>query len=72
MERGKVISEKQGLLLKNTNLQNYGTSFIKSLETMIKNENIVKAALASRYIASSVHKFTKISNQKDGELVKKK
>ena len=71
MEIGKLISEKQGLLLKNATFQNYGMAVIKSLETMIKSENIVKGALATGYFASSVHKFTESSNQINGELVRK-
>ena len=70
MKIGKLISEKQELLLKNTTFQSYGMAIIKSLETMIKSENIVKGALAIGYIASSVHKFKESSNQKNGELLK--
>ena len=69
-EIGKLISEKQTLLLKSNAFQNNGMAIIKSLETMIKSENIAKGALATGYIASSVHKFTKSSNEKYGELVK--
>ena len=70
MKIGKLISEKQELLLKNTTFQSYGMAIIKSLETMIKSENIVKGALATGYIASSVHKFKESSNQKNCELLK--
>ena len=48
MKIGKLLSEKQELLLKNTTFQSYGMAIIKSLETMIKSENIVKSQINNK------------------------